>query len=280
MQEEERPVKATVYMLRTAAVVAAASLLVLAGCRTGEESTDVTGRMNSTAPASLQIQVAQTSGHDLTMAAGGVGASQLGTPSPEADDPASAYLAEVDDQESAQTRESAESLVDDLGPGRHVVIVDSADATPVATGRLDSGVATHPALDDGTYTVALLDVNGNGWVSGIGVVEMTVSGGVMTAAVPETLTRTLPVVLEQATAGELMINASPSAQEAAQEISWRLEGSNGQSSEGSDPNRTTVELVADGDYTLEIRAAREGAPEVILQSVRYTFSVTDGQVSS
>lgn len=260
MLEEERPVKATVYLRRTGALIAAASLLVLAGCRTGEESTDVTGRMNSTAPASLQIQVAQTSGHDLTMAAGGVGAAQLGTPTPQSDDSASA--------------------TDDLGPGRHVVIVDSADATQVATVRLDSGVASYPALDDGTYTVALLDVNGNGWVAGIGVVEMTVSGGVMTAAVPETHTRTLPVVLEQSTAGELTINASPTAQDAAQEISWRLEGPDGESSEVSDSNRTTVDLGADGDYTLEVRAAREGAPDVILQSVRYTFSATDGQVSS
>lgn len=272
--------KATVYQRCMGVCVAAASLLVLAGCRTGDESTDVTGNMNSTAPASLQIQVAQTSGHDLTMAAGGVGASQFSSSTPGTDAPASAYLSEVDDQADAQAQDEASASVDDLGPGRHVVIVDGQDATAVATGRLDSGVATHPGLDDGTYMVALLDVSGDGWVSGIGVVEMTVSGGVMTAAVPETHTRTLPVVLEQSTAGELVINASPTAQKAAPEISWRLEGPDGGTSDGSDPNRTTVELGSDGDYTLEIRASRDGAPEVILQSVRYTFSIKDGLVSS
>ncbi|MDO5618182.1 hypothetical protein [Kocuria sp.] len=273
--------KAPAYLRRTGAVVAAVAVLVLTGCRPGEEATDVTGRMNSSAPTSLQIQVAQGPGQDLTMAAGGVGSGRIGTATPENDPTTEAYLEEVDPSaEQSKDPSEMETPIEELGTGRHVVIVDDSDTARVATGRLDSGVANHPALEDGQYTIALLDVDSEGWISGIGVVDMSIANTSMTAAVPETHTRTLPVVVEQATAGELIINASPSAQNTSAEISWRMVGPDGESGKDSDSNRTTVELGGDGDYTLEIRAAMDGAPEVILQSVRLSFRVQDGQVTA
>lgn len=257
----------------TAAALTVGTLL-MTGCNTGAQSQDVTAATSQSVPSTLQIQVAQTPDHDFTMAAGGVGSGQIQAPQPTAAASTDAFLEAVD--ESAQESDSPE--LSEVAAGRHVVIIDNADDSPVATGRLDLGVATLPPLVDGDYTAGLLETSEDGWISGIGIVDVRISGGMMRAAVPETHTRRLPAVLEQAQPGELIVNASPSAQQAAPSISWRLDGPVGDISGEEDGTRAVLDISVDGEYTLEIRAAQEDAPEIILQSVRYTFTVTDGEV--
>lgn len=262
--------------------------LLLTGCVMGEDSTDVTGSLRTSTPSALQIQVTQSPTEGLVMVAGGVGSGLLGpTSSPSTDSTGSAgvsatdeaYLEEIASAEATPNDPAEISVpIGEMEPGRHVLIVDSADDSRVATGRLDSGVATLPGLDDGSYTVSLLEITTDGWISGIGVVDLRISEGSTASAVPETHTRTLPVVTEQAQAGELIVNATPTAQQASPNISWRLVGPEGQEVSFDDQTRTTLDISQDGQYSLEIRAAQEGAPEVILQSVRYSFTVTDGYV--
>lgn len=270
------------YCCRVGVLTGVFIALLLTGCANGEQTTDVTGRMSSSAPSTLHLQVAQAVDHDFTIAAGGVGTARLDSGASPSEQGAAGAGSDAKKGQEGRLKppdSGDRPTVADLSPGKHVVIVNNSDKSRVAVGRLKDGVATYPNLKDGNYTTALIDIDSDGWVSGIGVVDVTISDGVMTSAVPEIHTRTLPVVVEQDSPGELSLNASPTTHDLPLEITWRMVGPDGETTQESGSGRTTVGLGSDGDYTLEVQAVLTDAPDVPMQSVRYTFTVTNGQVT-
>lgn len=228
-------------------------VVAITGCTQGQKSSDVTENMKSSKPSTLQLQVVQTSDSKLTITAGGVGAAHLGS-----------------EQKSANKSTKK--------PQQHVTVLNDANNSVVHTGSLASGIATYPALQDGDYTITLTTTNNDGWVTGIGVVDVQIAQGSMRSAVPENHSRVLSVIFEQVEPGKLSIKASPTTHDMPLEVAWRMTGPEGEMTQESQESKNTVDISADGEYTLEVRAALEKTPDIAMQSNRFTFTVKDGQV--